>query len=228
MFMGNRSASGQTCNNSINLAWDIRELNPTLDWENNNSFDLYASTTTRVETTSSSHSSSTLPESDQTTTAAAHAMMFLPHHHLNQQQHSLYTTGDGSNPMHPDPHLVCLKLGKRHYFEDTNTALMTERHLSTGGFSIGKKGKPYYNNLGGGIVVGGGGSGGGEVEPSSSAAAVMGPPATVPRCQVEGCHVALVNAKDYHRRHKVCEMHSKAPKVVVLGLEQRFCQQCSR
>ncbi|XP_077246958.1 squamosa promoter-binding-like protein 7 [Tasmannia lanceolata] len=49
-----------------------------------------------------------------------------------------------------------------------------------------------------------------------------------PRCQVEGCHVALLNAKDYHRRHKVCEVHSKAPKVVVLGIEQRFCQQCSR
>ena len=41
-------------------------------------------------------------------------------------------------------------------------------------------------------------------------------------------NVALVNAKDYHKRHKVCEMHSKAPKVVVLGIEQRFCQQCSR
>ncbi|XP_030535494.2 squamosa promoter-binding-like protein 7 [Rhodamnia argentea] len=50
----------------------------------------------------------------------------------------------------------------------------------------------------------------------------------VPRCQVEGCHVALGDAKEYHRRHKVCESHSKAPAVVVLGLEQRFCQQCSR
>ncbi|XP_017700544.2 squamosa promoter-binding-like protein 7 [Phoenix dactylifera] len=52
--------------------------------------------------------------------------------------------------------------------------------------------------------------------------------AAVPRCQVEGCSKALVDAKDYHKRHKVCEMHSKAPKVVVLGTEQRFCQQCSR
>ncbi|KAK3435130.1 hypothetical protein EUGRSUZ_D02505 [Eucalyptus grandis] len=52
--------------------------------------------------------------------------------------------------------------------------------------------------------------------------------AAVPRCQVEGCHVALGDAKEYHRRHKVCESHSKAPRVVVLGLEQRFCQQCSR
>uniref|UniRef100_A0A0A9F931 SBP-type domain-containing protein n=1 Tax=Arundo donax TaxID=35708 RepID=A0A0A9F931_ARUDO len=52
--------------------------------------------------------------------------------------------------------------------------------------------------------------------------------AAVPRCQVEGCHVALAGAKEYHRRHKVCEAHSKAPCVVVLGAEQRFCQQCSR
>ena len=50
------------------------------------------------------------------------------------------------------------------------------------------------------------------------------------RCQVEGCNVvlAIANAKEYHKRHKVCEMHSKAPKVIVLGTEQRFCQQCSR
>lgn len=48
------------------------------------------------------------------------------------------------------------------------------------------------------------------------------------RCQVEGCNSALVGAKEYHKKHKVCESHSKAPKVVVKGIEQRFCQQCSR
>lgn len=52
--------------------------------------------------------------------------------------------------------------------------------------------------------------------------------ADVPRCQVDRCHVALLNAKDYNRRLKVCEAHSKAAKVNLLGLEQRFCQQCSR
>ena len=134
--------------------------------------------------------------------------------HLQQHHQSLYnSTGDGTH-LHPDPHLVCLKLGKRHYFEDASTAAasgavgpMGERQVA--GFPIGiKRGKALY--------------GGGGVAGTSTL------PATVPRCQVEGCHVALVNAKDYHRRHKVCEMHSKAPKVVVLGLEQRFCQQCSR
>nr|AUW52981.1 squamosa promoter binding-like protein 9b [Petunia x hybrida] len=49
-----------------------------------------------------------------------------------------------------------------------------------------------------------------------------------PRCQVEGCQVDLSNAKAYYSRHKVCSMHSKSPTVVVGGLEQRFCQQCSR
>lgn len=47
-------------------------------------------------------------------------------------------------------------------------------------------------------------------------------------CQVEGCGADLSNAKDYHRRHKVCEMHSKASKALVGNVMQRFCQQCSR
>lgn len=115
-------------------------------------------------------------------------------------QHSLYC-GDGSR-LHQDPHLMCLKLGKRQYFEDANTPVVERL----------KRGKSYYG-------LSAGGSGG----VVCSATAVP-----VPRCQVEGCDVALVNAKDYHRRHKVCEMHSKEAKVVVLGIEQRFCQQCSR
>ncbi|KAJ0965082.1 hypothetical protein J5N97_026220 [Dioscorea zingiberensis] len=49
-----------------------------------------------------------------------------------------------------------------------------------------------------------------------------------PRCQVEGCKVDLSDAKAYYSRHKVCGMHSKSPMVIVAGLEQRFCQQCSR
>ncbi|KAL6603528.1 hypothetical protein ACP70R_043889 [Stipagrostis hirtigluma subsp. patula] len=47
-------------------------------------------------------------------------------------------------------------------------------------------------------------------------------------CQVEGCKVDLSSAKDYHRKHKVCEAHTKVPMVIVAGLERRFCQQCSR
>lgn len=49
-----------------------------------------------------------------------------------------------------------------------------------------------------------------------------------PCCQVEGCNLDLTLAKDYHRRHRICESHSKSPKVIVAGMERRFCQQCSR
>ncbi|KAK4285930.1 hypothetical protein QN277_002555 [Acacia crassicarpa] len=47
-------------------------------------------------------------------------------------------------------------------------------------------------------------------------------------CQAERCGANLADAKRYHRRHKVCEFHSKALVVIVAGTRQRFCQQCSR
>ncbi|KAL2319958.1 hypothetical protein Fmac_028927 [Flemingia macrophylla] len=59
-------------------------------------------------------------------------------------------------------------------------------------------------------------------EPGSTAAT------NSPRCQAEGCNADLSQAKHYHRRHKVCEFHSKAATVIAAGLTQRFCQQCSR
>ncbi|OMP00897.1 Transcription factor, SBP-box [Corchorus olitorius] len=49
-----------------------------------------------------------------------------------------------------------------------------------------------------------------------------------PMCQVDNCKEDLSGAKDYHRRHKVCEVHSKATKAPVGQQMQRFCQQCSR
>ncbi|XP_047972160.1 squamosa promoter-binding-like protein 17 [Salvia hispanica] len=71
---------------------------------------------------------------------------------------------------------------------------------------------------------------------SSSSSSINGSPAKKgrtavvqpPRCQVEGCLVDLSGSKAYYCRHKVCGMHSKSPMVIVAGLEQRFCQQCSR
>lgn len=110
---------------------------------------------------------------------------------------------------------------------DDATNLTTKVYGGGGGENVHltclNLGKRHYFEDGGEAALGGKrGRGAGYYHPSSSAAAV------VPRCQVEGCHVALTEAKDYHRRHKVCEAHSKAPKVVVLGVEQRFCQQCSR
>ncbi|KAL9396736.1 hypothetical protein Peur_010989 [Populus x canadensis] len=214
--MENGGNNGQE-NDHANLAWDIWELNTSrFDLVDSNNTTAAAGITTNTTTASVvENGSSTHPEAN-----SAHGFLFpnrnswLYHHNNSHsyQQLSLYA-GDGSI-LHPDPHLMCLKLGKRHYFEDStsnnNINPISDRHV-VGGFSVGKRGKPYYTV-----------SGGANDEPSSSSSV------NVPRCQVEGCHVALVNAKGYHRRHKVCEMHSKAAKVIVLGLEQRFCQQCSR
>lgn len=195
---------GQNGNNASSLAWDVWELSNSsrMDWTNTANATFYATPAPAAAETSSP--TTRLDE------CPAHALVLTPRGYgggdgdgVMVHQQSLYA-GDGSH-LHPDPHLTCLKLGKRHYFEDATSPLVGERHVS--GFDIGKRGKPLRGGAGGGGT--------------SS-------PATVPRCQVEGCHVALVSAKDYHRRHKVCEIHSKAPKVVVLGVEQRFCQQCSR
>ncbi|XP_020268251.1 squamosa promoter-binding-like protein 15 isoform X2 [Asparagus officinalis] len=49
-----------------------------------------------------------------------------------------------------------------------------------------------------------------------------------PMCQVDDCRADLSGAKDYHRRHKVCEIHSKTTRALVGKQMQRFCQQCSR
>ncbi|XP_021674882.2 squamosa promoter-binding-like protein 6 isoform X2 [Hevea brasiliensis] len=56
----------------------------------------------------------------------------------------------------------------------------------------------------------------------------LGVNSQTPHCQVHGCNKDLSSSKEYHKRHKVCEVHSKTAKVIVNGMEQRFCQQCSR
>lgn len=50
----------------------------------------------------------------------------------------------------------------------------------------------------------------------------------VVQCLVDGCNSDLSQCREYHRRHKVCELHSKTGRVLIGGREQRFCQQCSR
>ncbi|XP_054792860.1 squamosa promoter-binding-like protein 9 [Prosopis cineraria] len=100
---------------------------------------------------------------------------------------------------------------------------------SLNGLKFGQK--IYFEDVGvGGPVKSSGGA-------SASSAGVTPPKkgrgsgaqgAQPPRCQVEGCKVDLSDAKAYYSRHKVCSVHSKSPKVVVAGQEQRFCQQCSR
>ncbi|XP_054784784.1 squamosa promoter-binding-like protein 7 isoform X2 [Prosopis cineraria] len=210
---------GGNSNNSTNFSWDLWEPPSSNNSTLINTF--YAADTaqtsaaaapTRHEEASLANALMFLPQASSSSTAADrdHDGGGVNHggHQRRQQQEAALYSGDGSR-LHLDPHLMCLKLGKRHYFEDANAPLGGGGGGGSGGegFNLaGKRGRGFY--------------GGGGVK--------MGTAATVPRCQVEGCHVALLNAKEYHRRHKVCEMHSKAPKVVVLGLEQRFCQQCSR
>ncbi|KAJ0037774.1 hypothetical protein Pint_23753 [Pistacia integerrima] len=63
---------------------------------------------------------------------------------------------------------------------------------------------------------------------SSKRAKTPGNGTQVPSCLVDECTADLSKCRDYHRRHKVCELHSKTPKVTIQGQEQRFCQQCSR
>ncbi|XP_068646577.1 squamosa promoter-binding-like protein 3 isoform X2 [Aristolochia californica] len=47
-------------------------------------------------------------------------------------------------------------------------------------------------------------------------------------CQADNCNADLYEAKRYHQKHRVCESHAKAAVVLVGGIEQRYCQQCSR
>ncbi|KAL6999541.1 Squamosa promoter-binding-like protein [Sarracenia purpurea var. burkii] len=74
------------------------------------------------------------------------------------------------------------------------------------------------------VVFGGGGSG----KRGSGGIGGGGGAVSPPRCQADKCAADLTDAKRYHRRHRVCELHAKASAVIVAGLRQRFCQQCSR
>ncbi|CAA0837463.1 Squamosa promoter-binding-like protein 9 [Striga hermonthica] len=100
-----------------------------------------------------------------------------------------------------------LKFGKKIYFEGRmGSGLKPKSRDGTAAAAEALPSPPATKRLRGGFVQGG--------QP--------------PRCQVEGCKVDLSDVKAYYSRHKVCGMHSKTAKVIVAGLEQRFCQQCSR
>ncbi|KAG8503391.1 hypothetical protein CXB51_001311 [Gossypium anomalum] len=119
------------------------------------------------------------------------------------------TDSGGSSSNSSTESLNGLKFGQKIYFEDTSAA-------GTGGGTT--MGTPPKSGIGSSSSSGSGKKARGGV--------VQG--GQPPRCQVEGCKVDLTDAKAYYSRHKVCGMHSKAAKVIVAGLEQRFCQQCSR
>ncbi|XP_010506029.1 PREDICTED: squamosa promoter-binding-like protein 9 [Camelina sativa] len=98
----------------------------------------------------------------------------------------------------------------------------TESSSFSGGLMFGQK--IYFEDGGGGS----GSSSSGVGSNRRVRGGGSGQSGQIPRCQVEGCGTDLTNAKGYYSRHRVCGMHSKTPKVIVGGLEQRFCQQCSR
>ncbi|KAI3736114.1 hypothetical protein L6452_15647 [Arctium lappa] len=75
---------------------------------------------------------------------------------------------------------------------------------------------------------GGGGSPNGDVKKKKGGHNGGGSTGVTRCCQAENCTSDLAEAKQYHRRHRVCEFHAKAHAVVVAGIHQRFCQQCSR
>ncbi|CAM6014642.1 unnamed protein product [Sphagnum balticum] len=100
---------------------------------------------------------------------------------------------------------IGLKLGRQTYFEDSAAAAAAV----IVGQKVATTAAPVFS-------------------PPGKRQRAMSPGMQTPRCQVEGCKTDLTPAKDYHRRHKVCEMHSKASRCIAGGQEQRFCQQCSR
>ncbi|KAJ6790821.1 squamosa promoter-binding-like protein 12 [Iris pallida] len=99
--------------------------------------------------------------------------------------------------------LIGLKLGRRTYFEDVCAGSSVKNSSTSASVALSSASAVKKTRVS-----------------SQSVQSVY--------CQVEGCNVDLTGAKDYHRKHRVCENHSKSPKVVVAGQERRFCQQCSR
>ncbi|KAL6859002.1 hypothetical protein ACP4OV_018004 [Aristida adscensionis] len=124
------------------------------------------------------------------------------------------STGGGSGG--GDDQLHGLKFGKKIYFEDAGGS-------GSGSGSMSASPPPPPSPSPPPKAAGGGRKGKGAAGGASSSSA----PAPA-RCQVEGCNADLSGIKPYYSRHKVCTLHSKAPRVIVAGLEQRFCQQCSR
>lgn len=111
-----------------------------------------------------------------------------------------------SPPISSAESLNGLKFGHKIYFEDVGIGELPKSGGGSFSSSAVIASTPTKKPRGGGVVQA----------------------AQPPRCQVEGCKVDLSDAKAYYSRHKVCTMHSKFPKVIVAGIEQRFCQQCSR
>lgn len=164
------------------------------------------------------------------------------HHHTNQPFHHPHDQPEHSSNTHLnslyDPR-AAYSASAYSTHHPTQTSMLSLEPAGPTGFMVIPKSEPV---IGGADFATAGRIGlnlGGRTYFSSSEndlvsrlyrRARMGEPSSVnsPRCQAEGCNADLTNAKHYHRRHKVCEFHSKAATVIAGGLTQRFCQQCSR
>ncbi|GAB2280642.1 hypothetical protein Dimus_015268 [Dionaea muscipula] len=119
----------------------------------------------------------------------------------------------------PGEWTIGLKLGKRTYFEDVSAG--GGGGTSSSSVKMGGAPAPLVVSVETAVAAA-------TRRSRSSSSSSSSPVVVIPRCQVEGCNLDLSSAKDYYRKHRICETHSKSPKVTVGGLERRFCQQCSR
>lgn len=154
--------------------------------------------------TSASANSSSIGDG-KTSKLAFEAFRSSPNNFNSKEEFSKVESNESSPTLEPSSgcgeSLLSLKLGKQMYFEDPCVG----RDAEISNFSMIPMSSPTSKKF------------------KSSCKS------TQPQhCQVEGCNLDLTSAKDYHRKHRVCESHSKSSKVIVGGRECRFCQQCSR
>ncbi|GAB4843792.1 Squamosa promoter-binding-like protein [Ancistrocladus abbreviatus] len=143
-----------------------------------------------------------------------------------EEMGSNYPTVGGSKEASSGPYhsLNGLKFGQKIYFGDVGLGVSGKSGVGSSSSS-----SPSSSSLSSvAAAMGDGGSGSQGVATPIKKGRGLVQSVQPPRCQVEGCRVDLSDAKAYYSRHKVCGMHSKTAKVIVAGLEQRFCQQCSR
>ncbi|XP_020575955.1 squamosa promoter-binding-like protein 15 [Phalaenopsis equestris] len=135
-----------------------------------------------------------------------------------------------SKPSEDVPEVLCLGTQGVAGAAESGSCVEQRKNMEEGGKSqLLREGMEEGENLA--LKLGGGGCRVEEQVGRANKRVRSGSPgsaASYPMCQVDDCKADLSNAKDYHRRHKVCEFHSKTAKALVAKQMQRFCQQCSR
>ncbi|XP_024535490.1 squamosa promoter-binding-like protein 8 [Selaginella moellendorffii] len=142
---------------------------------------------------------------------AAPSSLLEAHQLQHYEQHQEHLKRSPEQPINQSGMRIGLDLGRRTYFS-TEDDYWPEKDVMVALLASKRPRLVDHGHL--------------ELLASSS---VVSQPMPGPLCQALGCRADLSTAKHYHRRHKVCEMHSKASTVTAAnGETQRFCQQCSR